>query len=1377
MANINDPRAMYESGEISSKSSRRNSIINKISGGAAALGETAAGAGKSLYDYTLSDNAPELVKSHKDAALLMLGGPIGSMFARSIAKETVGTLSNTLSNLKQNYKEHTQQAEYDNYEQPEPIEEVEEIYRSDDAVVNKKTRIKTKGKKQRVEVVERVRNKKIDPIMAARTSRVSNLTNSGGGNTSFNSFDKSNANAIISKRPGAESNTILGSETLTKRDLQFITYLSKSIIAKMEKTEQRTLAAKLTNNFAKNIGEAIIFAIPMIRMFNATRYSAQLPNAKKVGVFNAMNITMGMLYSATRSIAYETHRLLYSLIQVNKIGMGVDLKVKRPTDITTISEMAGSAFKSAMFGAIKSPFKLMGMLTGLSGGATSKNGMKQTQPTNSKFTRSLLTGLKGSALLGGGGLLGAGLMGMGPLASILPYLSNFLAPTIKGGAIKTAGMMGIGLGPLAGIVGGLGLARGGLGLSRMLTQGSMSQSWLGKKYQGSTLGKTHMFMSNKRKEWFGSKNEDGDDTSIIKNNAARDALYQQNHLELAQKTYKVNAWSLHESKKYYKKDIDLSETSMEYHILGYKRQKEYQEQDLTIQKKEHKEASWARKLLSVFTGTVSFIGKSLLALMGISAFSFATGSGGDFGTGLLSKVFDMKSLGNLDVTTGLLSGMGSALKSIGKKIPGLNTILSIGESLYNIKDGADITEAVGGALGTVGGGGLGMTVGASLGTAVAGPIGTVIGGVAGSILGSFLGAIGGVKASEYAKQLGGWMIKKFYGIGEFLKDGMLAVSISIEKIWTNGWEFIEKGIYGIVNALANTISTTATAIDNAIPDLYKKYTPMGIATSKALKLIGEGSNFQVGLDADANYKKIHEEMDKRHAQERKERKSQKDITYASFAFIDEMIKNTKVSYDKETGTIGLRDKTEAEIKAKDSSNDNLSLFGYVTSFFTSPSVAQASPEAQASANAVNSMGVPGSNYKPTGNKYTDSAVNGLSWIYKKTGFTLTDPSYLNVPNNSQSKTSTSAGSTATTSTSTIKPSSGSVKIPDHFKDLVYKYASQNGLDPNLVAAVIKAESNWDPMAGSSAGARGLMQMMPGTASDLGVKNITDPEDNIRGGTKYLADMINKYGSIPLGLAAYNSGPGNVDKYGGIPPFEETQSYVKKIMGWYNGTSPVNNSTAKPSSSSSKGFDMMTDAGVNQSSGVPSWSNMSSEWWTAAKQRANEAAGYVNKWMDEGGVERTAGNIANTASSVANYSYGKFQDLTNGPLNPEGMKNYLKANYEKIPELKEYIENSTGISTDEIIDNYMNREKLSSAYTANNLSDAFGNMTAKTTSAMSELGSGMKSMGNQMVNVITSMSSSNNSSQANSSNNGNAGSDEILDNWPTDVRSLVYGYYD
>lgn len=118
---------------------------------------------------------------------------------------------------------------------------------------------------------------------------------------------------------------------------------------------------------------------------------------------------------------------------------------------------------------------------------------------------------------------------------------------------------------------------------------------------------------------------------------------------------------------------------------------------------------------------------------------------------------------------------------------------------------------------------------------------------------------------------------------------------------------------------------------------------------------------------------------------------------------------------------------------------------------------------------------------------------------------------------------------------------------EQIADAVNIASRKYGLPEHLIYAVIKQESNGNPNAESNKGASGLMQLMPDTARSLGVTDTANVYQNINAGTKYLKMNIDKFGSVNKGLAAYNAGPGNVIKYGGIPPFKETQDYVKKVM--------------------------------------------------------------------------------------------------------------------------------------------------------------------------------------------------------------------------------------
>lgn len=116
-----------------------------------------------------------------------------------------------------------------------------------------------------------------------------------------------------------------------------------------------------------------------------------------------------------------------------------------------------------------------------------------------------------------------------------------------------------------------------------------------------------------------------------------------------------------------------------------------------------------------------------------------------------------------------------------------------------------------------------------------------------------------------------------------------------------------------------------------------------------------------------------------------------------------------------------------------------------------------------------------------------------------------------------------------------------------FSQYVDSESKNNNIDPALVRAIIHAESAFNPQATSRVGAQGLMQLMPATAKELGVTNSLDPQQNIAGGTKYIAQLLQQFqGNIKLATAAYNAGPTAVKKYKGVPPYEETQVYVKRV---------------------------------------------------------------------------------------------------------------------------------------------------------------------------------------------------------------------------------------
>jgi hypothetical protein len=122
-----------------------------------------------------------------------------------------------------------------------------------------------------------------------------------------------------------------------------------------------------------------------------------------------------------------------------------------------------------------------------------------------------------------------------------------------------------------------------------------------------------------------------------------------------------------------------------------------------------------------------------------------------------------------------------------------------------------------------------------------------------------------------------------------------------------------------------------------------------------------------------------------------------------------------------------------------------------------------------------------------------------------------------------------------------------------YDGFINRYALHYGVDPVLVRAVIQVESDFNPICASNKGARGLMQLMPETARRYGVKQVHDPEQNIRGGVAYLADLLTMFSDdLPRVLAAYNAGEGAVAKYSGIPPYQETMTYVRRALTVYYG---------------------------------------------------------------------------------------------------------------------------------------------------------------------------------------------------------------------------------
>lgn len=179
------------------------------------------------------------------------------------------------------------------------------------------------------------------------------------------------------------------------------------------------------------------------------------------------------------------------------------------------------------------------------------------------------------------------------------------------------------------------------------------------------------------------------------------------------------------------------------------------------------------------------------------------------------------------------------------------------------------------------------------------------------------------------------------------------------------------------------------------------------------------------------------------------------------------------------------------------------------------------------------------------------------------------------------KTSNSYGVGETSFESYLNEASKTVTLDDLFEKAANKY----NVPVDLLKAIGMTESNFKVDAVSKSGAQGVMQLMPATARELGVTDSFDPEQNIMGGAKYISQMLTKYdGDVKLALAAYNAGSGNVAKYGGIPPFEETQNYVVKVMNYMKQDLDASK-TVTTSSGVQKGSSIGYNLNVNKEEAV------------------------------------------------------------------------------------------------------------------------------------------------------------------------------------------------
>ncbi len=204
--------------------------------------------------------------------------------------------------------------------------------------------------------------------------------------------------------------------------------------------------------------------------------------------------------------------------------------------------------------------------------------------------------------------------------------------------------------------------------------------------------------------------------------------------------------------------------------------------------------------------------------------------------------------------------------------------------------------------------------------------------------------------------------------------------------------------------------------------------------------------------------------------------------------------------------------------------------------------------------------------------YTDTLVQKESSADFSAELSTATDSLNATGKSTSSASSTSASSTSTTSSATTSGyTSTTQSVPSDLLSIFKEASETYGVDINLLTAIARQESNFHTDATSSSGAMGVMQLMPATAAGLGVSDAYDAYQNIMGGSKYISQLLSKYdGDVSLALAAYNAGSGNVAKYGGIPPFKETQNYVTKVLGYYqeNTSGAATNTSASSGASSS-----------------------------------------------------------------------------------------------------------------------------------------------------------------------------------------------------------------
>ena len=1318
----------------------------------------------------------------------MLGGPIGSMFAKSIAKQTSQTLTNALNRFKGSYKDNYMEASANGggdggntYSPQQPTQpqsvvepnEIDEIFKNDDGSTTKrKTKIRQTGKKKRIEYKETISNKSQDNTLISKRGTSTNASRNQG----FSSLDKNYVNSIINKKFDEKSE--LPGESLTRKDLAFITHLSKSIVSKME----RSAEAKKDDGILKGLGEVIVSAFPSIRMMNASKYYHQLPNPAKVGVFNAMNTSIGMLYASSRSIGTETHRLLYSLIQVNKIGMGVKLKVKAPTDITTLTEFLGESIKNV----VKSPFRAgrwaltgaLGLgginsgpnLGGMSGGGGGGGGR------NLRSGKGL--GLSLAALLGAGGTgaTGAGLMGKGPMAgmmanSISPQHLALIQKLMMGaGGMGMAGLKGLGGAamatgfPLAPV--GMGLAgyagyRALGGMARSLRTGALKNTWFGKGYQNSTIGRIHGAASKAKNFIFTNGKDKNDDEESEKGNLYSKKIL--NAMEIDSKRddvfQKTTILILSKIAKFGQKEVETSIKSAD----------------------EDKKANKETKNWRLFT---------LLAGIGSSLMGMAGGI-----SGITTSVATVATIG-----------------VIGKAVWDW---MATGDGVTTLKD-SGFGAVVGGLIG----GGIGLWFGSPLGMKIGAEFGAVIGAGLMAYFGDDLRILLGWKktpaTTSYQVRPDSLLIddlvkNNFSPFTRYVPDPVEnrnrhINSKNTEKgfaiLWDNfraptdilpngpirSKEQIEKEtretLYGMppLNTNSTPLSvelqstytrpTLAPTVTPTTPTTSSPYnalpptTPMvttQIPTSSLNPVVTPATPTPQAAPttvAPASTKSLDQKIDDI---SRSVGGTPPGASYRSqLKSALETAKKEKWTPDQVNGQMW---KIRMAIGADDTPENNKKILNAI--------MTEINPSSGVAPQASTKSGL-------TGNSGLDMVLPNLVMAAPRTMSTMN-----------------------TMGTASKYDLNGYFQnVPDQYKQFVLNASEKYGVDPNLIAAVMKAESNFRPNVDSTSGAMGLMQLLKGTAGDMGLtSDFYNPEKNIDAGTKYLSKMLELTGGkVDHALGAYNAGPGNYATYGNqIPPFDETQKYVKKIMGMmggkYSGT--MGTPISPRGNSSSTGFNMLDDAPPPSSLWESGKAVASSLWndpstyperevssfltnlGSQAKAYSNSALDYIDSRIPS--IPQTSAKSTSSKEWKRQHAlaFWNMQDqASTTPLSKAEIRSKIIEYLDKNPKLKEKLESDSGLTVSQLLDAEMDGKELSSLLTGNQLSGTLKNISDAGGANGSMGDPGFNNFTASVNNLISTLSTNNSNSNVSSGGGGgNVLQDFETDRLPFDLQSLLFGDFD